>query len=47
MFYPLGISISSVKTSKDEIKFTLKTGVNVCDQKNVKLFLSDFNDSNR
>ena len=46
VFYPPGISTSSVNTSGDEIKFTLKIRVNVCDQKNVKLFLSDFNESN-
>ena len=39
MFYPLGISISSVKTSRDEIKFTLDTRVKGCDKKSVKLFL--------
>ena len=30
---PPGISISSDKTSGDEIKFTLNTKVNVCDEK--------------
>ena len=42
---PPGIFISSVKTSGDEIKFTLKSGC--LWPKNVKLFLSDFNESNR
>ena len=43
---PHSISISSVNTSGDEIKFTLKTRVNVCDQKKLKLFLANFNESN-
>ena len=47
MVYPKGISISSVKTSIHEIKFTLKTIVNLYYQKYMKLFLSDFNESNR
>ena len=46
MFYPQGITIKSVKTSRDEIKFTLKTIVNVYYQKYMKLFLSAFNESN-
>ena len=29
----------------DEVQFTLETRVNVCDQNNVKLFLSDLNKS--
>ena len=33
VFYPTGISITSVKTSGDGIKFALKTRVNVCYQK--------------
>ena len=32
--------------SKDEIEFTLETRVNVCNQKDMKLFLSDLNESN-
>ena len=47
MVYPQGISISSVKTCIYEIKFTLKTKVNLYYQKYMKLFLSDFNESNR
>ena len=31
--------------SGDEIKFALKTRVNVCEQKNVKLNMLDFNES--
>ena len=32
--------------SKDEIESTLETRVNVCDPKNMKLFLSDLSESN-
>ena len=31
--------------SGDEINFTPKTRINVCEQENVKLTLSDFNES--